>query len=179
MPDEFIPAQASATLFTVWGHQDLDLSPSPFILVTVTVYEWGEDEAQGSHFTRWTMPKTKKSLDWLESLKDYDTHVEWEDMPHRMEPKGVHNLVVFEGEEMTACNLSYQRYRKYGQSIDQAFQRVLERPTCPTCKSGLKRLDQEAQVNEDVGLVLRQWSWDNVPEDYRPGGPKHRFGGER
>jgi hypothetical protein len=163
----------------ILAHQPLDQSGVPHVLVTITT--WGTDGDSGREektVTRFVMPDGTRTRNWLEGLKDYAVSVVCVPIPIKSEPKVVHAVIPFEtSQDTTACGLATRRWRDYHQSLDQAFHRVLERPDCKACQTAVQHTTwKDAWFKGELqGAVLRQWSWDNVDEEYRPGGPKHRY----
>jgi hypothetical protein len=159
-------------------HDRQPLTPTKDKWLLVTVTDYSEPILQ---ITRYVMPDSKRSREWVESLTNFTTGVNATPIEVMGAPQGVHAVLRYEDEDRDwiACGLDDQRRKRHGQTIDQAFYRVHEAITCGRCKASIR--DNDALIADGLvktlghGAVLKPWSWENVPEDYRPGGPKHRY----
>ena len=160
----------------ILDHQTLEPVKSKWLLVTITDYS--EPILKISHYV---VPDTKRSRDWLAQRQTFTTAASYEPIEVMAPIVGVHAVLRYTDEkrDFIACGLDEQHKARHGQSFDQAFDRVREEVTCMRCKANLRDnaelLDEQIVEVRNHGAVLKPWSWDNVPEDYRPGGPKHRF----
>jgi hypothetical protein len=161
---------------TIYAHQPLEVNKDAWMLVTITHYD---DPVAGDHTTQqFVMPYSSKTVTWVEGIKDLDVSVEYEPIEVKAAPKAVHVIITYEnGVDTTACTIHASRWKKYHQSLDQAFHRVYEKPSCKSCIRAIKDTIWQAPLEAGTlqGAVLKQWSWDDVDEDYRPGGPKHHY----
>lgn len=152
--------------------QPLEPFADTYLQVTIIeyVYVEGDDtpEEVGSTFV---MVDGKATRTWLESIKDYDRKVEYVPITVFSGPKAVH--AHDQAAHRSLCDISNQRLSKYNQSVEQAFFKTLEKPTCERCERVAKRLG--ADLASYQGIVLKPWDWANVDPDYRPGGKNHRF----
>lgn len=123
----------------------------------------------------WVMMESGPTMAWLTR---YHPNASVKRIAHMAPPKGVHAVIDYGTPSVSAlatgCALSNRRRTKYGQSITQAFQEVDEDVTCPTCRARMQEAD-DAALPVVSRVVLRPWSWDNVPEEYRPGGARHHW----
>jgi hypothetical protein len=167
------------TKYAIYGNQPLDTIQGNWLLVTVTQYEVDGENEMTEIIDEFVMPDGSRTQTWLEGLKDYDRKVEWRPIVQKTQPKVVHAVISISGAEsdFTACRISSERWKKYHQTLDQAFHRVMERPNCKTCQVAVRGTQWKPDWDAGIlgGATLKQWDWENVDEDYRPGGSKHHW----